>query len=236
MMRLRAACTRLAFAAAAISIASPAFAAESPRQLLVSAAFGTSDKSIALARIDAALKGANAALLRDPADREAGLQRALAISYRGKLNRSRADLVAARAALEALVAAHPRDAEMQMALAGWHLGAVIELGGLIARTGLGARKATGLRALELAMTLGAGRALFPALASLTMVQLNPHDLTAGRRLAEAAVNSRVATPIDHLMQKQAAALLPSLRPGNGKAAVRAARSLAPFGRLHSTLI
>lgn len=221
---------RLAFVAV-LAVASPAFAADSPRELLVSAAFGTRDRAIALARIDAAIKCADRVLAHDPADREARLQRAMAIGYRGKLKRNRADLIAARGTFEALVLAQPRDAEAQMALAGWHLGAVIELGSLMARTGLGARKAVGLQALERAIALGGGRSLYPAYASMTLIQLDPDDIARGRKLAEAAVNARVATPIDLLMQRQAAALLTALRPGNGKAAARTAKQLLPFGRL-----
>ena len=220
------------FAAAAIlaAVAAPA-AAETPRQLLVSAAFGTSDKAKALTLIDQAINGADTALRRNPADREARLQRAVAISYRGKLKRSRADLVVARKAFQSLVASDPHDAEAQLALGGWHLGAVIEVGALVAQTALGAKRATGLQALERAGAGGGGRALFPAFASLTRIQLDPHDVPTARRLAEAAVKARASSPIDKIMQRQAAALLPSLRSGNGKAAAKAATLLLPFGRL-----
>lgn len=218
-----------AIAATAV-IACPA-AAETPRTLLIGAAFHTSDKDMALGRIDAALEAAEATLARNPRDQEARLQRALAISYRGKLTRSRADLIAARHGFEAVAEANPRNAEAQMALAGWHLGAVIELGPLLARTALGARTATGKEALGRAMALGGDRAIFPAFACLTQIQLDPGDVAGARRLAEAALRKRAATPIDVIMQKQAAALLPSLRSGNGKAAARIAKALLPFGRI-----
>jgi len=221
----------LAFALGGVAVSTPAFAIDSPRELLVSAAFGTRDRTVALARIDAALAGANAMLASDPTNREARLQRAVAISYRGKLKRDRRDLMAARTAFEGLVASQPRDAEAQMALAGWHLGAVIELGALVARTGLGARKNIGLQALQRAVALGGGRPFFPAFASLTLIQIDPHDMVNGRRLAEAAVTGRATAPIDVIMQRQAAALLTTLRTGNGKAAAHAAKLLLPFGRL-----
>lgn len=215
---------------ATAAIACPA-AAETPRTLLIGAAFHTSDKEMALARIDAALHATDAALARNPGDQEARLQRALAISYRGKLNRNRADLLAARRGFEAVAASNPRNAEAQMAIAGWHLGAVIELGPLLARTALGARAATGKQALNRAMALGGDRAIFPAFACLTRIQLDPGDVAGARLLAEAALKKRAATPIDVIMQKQAAALLPSLRSGNGKAAAKIAKLLLPFGRI-----
>ena len=219
------------FAAAAAAISSPAFAADGPRELLVSAAFDANSKPAALSTIERALEAADEAIARNPGDREARLNRAVAISYRGKLKRNRSDLAAARAAFEALVASNPRDAEAQMGLAGWHLGAIIELGPLMARTMLGARKEKGLQALNRALALGSGHAFFPAYASLTRIQLDPHDVAGARRLAEAAVKAPAPEPIDRVMQRRAKTLLGSLVANNGKAAAKAAERLLPFGRL-----
>jgi hypothetical protein len=224
----------LAASFAIIAMATPSssgVATPTPRELLISAAFGTHDKATALARIDAGLRAANLLLARNPADHEAGLQRAVAISYRGKLTRNRADLVAARQAFESLAAAQPRDPEAQMAIAGWNLGAVVELGPFMARAALGAKRATGLQALDKSVTLGAGRPLFPAFASLARIQLDPNDVARSRQLAEAAVQANAASPLGLIMQKRAAALLPLLRAGNGKAAAKAATRLLPFGQL-----
>lgn len=206
-------------------------AAESPRELLVSAAFQARDKGTALARIEAAMKGADAILSARPDDREAKLQKAVALSYRGKLKRSRSDIIAARKQFEALVAANPNDPEALMALAGWHLAAVIELGPVVARTALGARKGRGMEALERALKLGGNRAFFPAFASLNRIQINPGDVGAARALAEAAVKGRVSTPMDRIMQSRAAALLKALASGNGKSAAKMADHLLPFGRI-----
>lgn len=219
-----------AVSAFAVFAAAPA-EAQSPRELLVSAAFHARDKGTALARIDAAMKAADAILARRPNDHEARLQKGVALSYRGKLKRSRSDILAARRAFEALVAASPRDAEAQMALAGWHLGAVIELGPVVARTALGARKGHGMQALERALKLGGGRAFFPGFASLNRIQLDPGNIGAARALAEAAVKGKAVSSIDRIMQSRAAALLRALGSGNGKAAAKAADDLLPFGRL-----
>jgi hypothetical protein len=219
------------FALVAMATPSPAVTSATPRELLISAAFATHDKATALARIDSGLKAANLLLARNPGDREARLQRAVAISYRGKLTRNRADLVAAHQAFESLAAAQPGDAETQMALAGWNLGAVIELGPFMAGAALGAKRGKGLQALDRSVALGAGRPLFPAFASLTRIQLDPSDVARSRQLAEAAVRGNAASPIDRIMQRQAAALIPLLRAGNGKAAAKAATRLLPFGQL-----
>lgn len=205
--------------------------AQDAREILTSAAFAPSTKAAALARVGQALAAAEAACKHDPRDQNARLQRALAISYRGKLNRSRADLVAAKAQMEAVVAADPQNPEAHMALAGWHLGSVIELGPLLARSVLGARTATGLAELDRAVALGGGRASIPVLASLHRIQLDPSDVAGARRLTEAALAARATTPFERAMQRQAAAFLPSLRPGNGRAAAAVAKSLLPFGRV-----
>ena len=220
----------LAFGLLVVLVSSPA-AAESARELLTSAAFTPSDKATALGRIHHALKSAEAAVARNPGDQEGRLQRALAMSYRGKLTRNRSDIMAARQEFEAAIKSDPRSADAQMALAGWHLGVVIELGPFVARTALGARTATGLQALDRALALAGDRAFFPAIASLQRIQIDPRDVAGARRLAEAALSSSAATPLDRLLQRQMATLLPSLRTGNGKAAAKVAKLLLPFGRV-----
>lgn len=217
--------------AAAISCLAAPACAQSARDTLVGAAFHVRDRPTALARVDAALASANTVLARSPGDREAQLQRALALGYRGKLRRNRGEVQTARKHFEALVAANPRDAEAQMALGGFHLGAIIELGPLVARTALGARRERGLQAMNAALASGDGRAVFPAFASFNRIQLDPRDIAGARALAEAAVKGRVVRPEDRVMQRAAVQLLALLSAGNGKAAAVLADKLMPFGRL-----
>jgi hypothetical protein len=73
--------------------------------------------------------------------------------------------------------------------------------------------------------------MFAAFASLTRIQLDPSDVKEARRLAELAVSAVAATHVDKIMQRQAAALLPLLRAGNGKAAAKSATLMLPFGRV-----
>lgn len=213
-------------------VAAPA-AAQTPREMLVSAAFSARDAASALAQVEAARKAAEAQLARDPASYEARLQRAIAIGYRAKLKRSPGDARTARRAFEALAAANPRDPEAQLALGGWHLLAIIELGPLLAGTILGARRAAGMQALNRSIAMSGGRALFPGYAGLTLIQLDPGDVAAARRLAEAAASGRTPTNADRIMQRHARALLVPLRADDGKAAAALAKMLMPFGRLAS---
>lgn len=203
--------------------------AQSPREILMSAAFNTPAKPAALAKVGAAIQASSAILAQSPGDREAKLQHGIAVGYRGQLKRGLPDVQAARRTFDALAVSYPRDAEIQMALAGWHLGAIIEIGPLMART-LGARRASGLQALDRSVALGGGRAFFPAYASMLRIRLNPKDIAGAQKLAEAAVKASAPTPVDRLTQKQAASLLTSLRAGNGKASAALAKKMMPFGK------
>ena len=216
---------------AVMAIAAPAPAATGAADILIVAAYNTPDKATALARIDRALKAAEAALARNPKDKDARLHRALAISYRGKLAKSRNDLMASRREFEAIVAADPQNAEAQLALAGWHLAAINAVGPMLARSMLGARKSVGLQALDRALALGGSRALFPAFAGLTRIQLEPGEVAVAKRLAEAAMKAATPSTIDKVMQRNAAAMLKTLGTEGGQAAAKQARLLAPFGRV-----
>jgi len=209
--------------------AAPAMAA-SPRDILTNAAFVTRDKATALAQLSQAEAGANAVLARAPGDREAQLTKAMVIGYRAKLNRSRADAVEARKRFDAIAAASPRDPEAQAIVAGWHIDAVSELGGFVAGAALGAKKATGLAALDRSVALGGNRALFPGLAALLRLSLDGSDPQA-RGLAEAALKGTTPAAVDRVVQRSMTPLLVAIRAGNAKATQTLAKQSLPFGRV-----
>ena len=105
--------------ACAMMLAAPAWA--SPRDTLLQAAFGPSDKAHALALVQGARAEAAAELVRNPQNGEAALQQAMATGYAAKLARGTQDAKSARLQFEQLVARNPRDPEPLLALAGWHL-------------------------------------------------------------------------------------------------------------------
>jgi hypothetical protein len=212
-----------------VCIAAPVEAA-TPRDILLDAAFNTRDSATALARIAQAEAGANVQLARSAGDFDARLSRAMAIGYRAKLTRNRTDALSARHQFEALAAAHPRDAEAAAAVGTWHLDSVIQLGGLIAGMALGAKKAAGLAALDRAVALGEGCAMFPALAALLRMAIDPRDPRA-RALGEAAARGTTPEPIDRLMQRNVATALAALKSGKPDVAQDLAKELLPFGRV-----
>ena len=216
---------------AIVAIAPAAAMAETPRELLTAAAFQTSSKSKALALVSQAIAASDKILSERPGDDEAMLQRGVAIGYRAKLTRSRSDARASLSIFERLVAENPRDAEARMGLAGWHLDAIDQLGGVVARTVLGAKAQAGEAALARAVALGGDRAFYPGLAAMMQIRKDQRDVAQARRWAEAAATAKTPTPLDVLMKRAAIAILPALRANDGKAAATLARKLLPFGRM-----
>jgi len=207
--------------------------AATPRDTLLQAAFVTTDPAQAAAELAAALAACDAILARLPGDGEARLQRTLAIGYRAKLTHNRTDALETRRSLEAMIATHPADAELQLALGGWHASAIVQLGSMMARTVLGARRAEALTALDRAAQLGAGHASYPAMAALFRIALDASDTVTALRLAEAAVRAPATSSFDRMVQRRAAAILPALRAGHGADASAAAQRLLPFGGLRT---
>jgi hypothetical protein len=217
---------------AALFAMGPAAAlADTPRELLTAAAFQAPDKDKALALIGQAITASDRILAGRPGDHEATLQRGIAIGYRAKLTRSRSDARASLGIFEGLAAKNPRDAEAQMVIAGWHLDAIAQLGGFMARTVLGARTQVGEAALNRAVALGGDRAFYPGLGAMMRIRLDHGDVAEARKWAEAAATAPTPTPLDTLMKRNALAILPALRASDGRKAAALARKLLPFGKL-----
>lgn len=204
--------------------------AESPRDLLTHASFQDRDKASAMKRVAIAHAAATAQLGRAPGDREAALMQATALGYRAKLTGSRGDAIAARKVMEQLVAKLPSDPERQVVLGAWHMGAVHRLGRMVARAALGASKPAGIAALDRAVALGGGRAMFPALAGMLRLEMDPTD-ARGRALVETAAHATTPTAIDRHLQRGAAAVLKALHAGDKDGVRRLASLMLPFGRI-----
>ena len=194
---------RNSFAIALIASVAVQAQAASPRDTLIRAAFATPNKAQALGLVNQAIAEANATLAPDARRPEAQLQHALGIGYRGQLTRSPSDARTAHHALEAIAAAEPADAEVQIAMAGWHLTAVGDLGDFFARTLLGASRSQGLAALDRAVAMGGDRAFFPAYAALIRIKLDSSDTATPLRLAERAATAEAPGAIDRVTQRAA---------------------------------
>lgn len=214
----------------AVALAAPVVArAETPRDMLTTTAFAARDKTAALEQIAGAQAVADATLAKAPGDAEAQMTRAMATSYRAKLTHSRADALSAKAQFEALALKHPQDPEAQAAIGAWHLNAVESLGSVLARGALGARKSAGLAATDRAIALGGDRALFPGLAALLRLALDPKD-ARGAALAETAAKGSTPTLLDRMIQRRAAQIAAVARGGDLKLTQALAKRLLPLGQ------
>lgn len=201
-----------------------------PRDALVSAVFGTASRADTLAQIDAVKASAESILAKSPGNREAALIRAMATGYRAKLTRNRSGALASRAMFDALVKNDPRDADALAALGGWHLDAVAGVGGFLARTMLGADRATGNALFDRAIAAGGSHTMVLAFAALLRLQLSGGDVR-GRALAEAASRAVAVTPLDLQLKRGIMTVLVPLRAGDATDAQRVAREVLPLGRV-----
>jgi hypothetical protein len=207
---------------ALLLLATPGIAcAESGRETLIQTAFVVRDRDAALAQLASVEASSAAALAKAPGDSEALLSRAMATSYRAKLTHSRSDALSAKVQFEALVAKNPRDAEALAALGAWHLSAVKALGALVARGGLAA--------IDRALAVGGDRALFPGIAGLLRLAIDPSDPRGATLIAQAAHASTMTT-VDRLVQRRAAQLELVLKGGNTKLIQALANRLLPLGQ------
>jgi hypothetical protein len=222
----------LGWTALAVAWTANAASAQSPREMLVTAAFHETDKAVALARIDRARTNAAALLARNADDQDAAMVQATALGYRAKLTGNRGEALAARKQFEGLVERFPRNPEASVALGAWHVGVISKFGRIVGRAAVGAQKGVGLASLDRAVALGGDRAMFLGLAGLLRLELDPND-TRAHQLTEAAARGSTPTGIDRLFQRAAAAVLVPLRRGDRKAAQKLADRLLPLGRFDS---
>ncbi len=217
--------------AAAIVLAAPAASAASPRATLVTAAFQTGGKTQALALVNQAIRSLDATLAKEPGNRDAQLQQGIAYGYRGKLTRSLGDARRGRDLLTTFANRHPSDPEAQIALGGWHLTVINEVGGFVGGSALGASKSKGLAALNKAVSLGGNRAFFPADAGLARLALDAKDASAAKLLLDKAVRAPAPAEVDRITQAAAKRVVALIRAGDNKGASRLAEQLLPFGRI-----
>jgi len=217
-------------AAAIVALSAPQVAvAASPRATLVSAAFETGGKSQALALVNSAIGALNATLAKDANNRDAQLQQGIAYGYRGKLTRSIGDARKARDLLTKFVQRHPSDPEGQVALGGWHLTVLNDVGSLVGGT-LGASKSKGIAALDRAVKQGANRAFFPAYSGLSRIALDSSDVSAAKALLQKASSAAAPSEVDRITRAAAGRVLALINSGKPKEASRLAQDLLPFGR------
>jgi len=220
-------------AGAMIAIAAPARAA-SGWDLLAEAAFRAPTTARARELLSQARIEAEAALRRDPADREAGLRQAVAAAWGVMLAGGAGRAREARRLIEREIAARPGNADAHLALGAWHIEAVRRVGMLAGL--IGASRRDGNAALDRAVTLGGDRALPAGYAALLRAASGEGRSAAERAavltLARRAARGTTPTGLDAMMRANAERFAAALADPRADAA-RTAAPLLPFGRLES---
>lgn len=212
---------------APLALAATPAPAQSPRELLLHAAFEDRSRDAALAKVDRARALALAAAARSPGDQEAAVIAATAQGYRAKLTGNRSEAMAAKKQFDAVAARFPRNPEAQIGLGAWHLSIINRAGALLGRV-LGARRNVGVACLDRSVAYGGDRAMFPGLAGMMLIEANGED-PRGRELVERAVQASAPTPLDRIVKRASAQVAAALRRGDAKAATALADRLLPFG-------
>lgn len=203
----------------------------SARALLVRAAYLARTRSEALALIAEAERDAAAAVALDPANREALLQRAAALGYRARFERSRSKGAAGRDQLRDITRRFPDWDAGWIALALWHGEALDTLGRLVARTALGASSDAMGRDFARAAALDPASPVTPAAQGMMLLRLGEGDPEAARRLLARAQSLPARDAYEALLQRQAAQVLAELDRAGVKAARQRAQALAPFAAI-----
>ena len=196
-------------------------------QLVAASAF--TDKAAAKAAIDAAQRDFEAALVKAPNSGEAAIQRAIALGYRAKLDRSPGEAKATRQAMEAVLAKDPNNALANAALGGWHGGAIATLGGFLAGSVLGASRSASERYFATAMAREPRNIIHPVTYAFTLLDLDPDNGPKAATLLRGAVALPVRDAYDTQNRKGAAAVLALLDKGDARGARTLAKRIQPFG-------
>ena len=199
------------------------------RAELTIAGYTLTDKTAAKVAIDAAQRDFEAALAKAPNNQEAAIQRAIALGYRAKLDRSPGEAKETRKAMEAVLAKDPNYALANAALGGWHGGAVATLGGFIAGTVLGASRSASDRYFAVAMARDPKNIIHPVTYAFTLLDLDADNGPKAAQLLRTAVALPTKDAYDAQNRKGAAMVLALLDKGDAKGARTLAKKIEPFG-------
>jgi hypothetical protein len=197
------------------------------RATLAVAAFQAPSKKQALALIDQAERDYAAAAALAPGRADIALQRAIAVGYRAKIDRSPKGAKAARDAILSIREKHPRYALAWSALGGWHGESVATLGRMMAGAVLGAKRADATVCFERAIALEPQSPVHPVLWALAAIKI-PSERARVRPLLEAAARLKPRDGFELLVRTHGDAVLAKLRTGDADGAAELAERVTPF--------
>ena len=201
------------------------------RSLLAIAAYRTADKRRAVELCNEAASLADTALAKRPGFAPALLEKGIAVGYVAKLERSPGKGKAARKLMDAARTAMPDDALAWAALGGWHGEAVATLGGFLAGSVLGAKKAEAIRAFETALTKPGAGTIVPTYYAFNLLALGGDDALRVKALLAQASRTTPGDGFEALMKRQAEQVLALLQKNDLAGARTLAKRLQPFGTI-----
>ena len=199
------------------------------RSTLTLAGYQATDKARAKEAIAAAERDFDAAIAKAPNNLEARTQKAIAVGYRAKLDRSPGEGKQARQLMEGVLARDTNYPLANAALGGWHGGAVATLGSFLASTLLGASRKDMERYFTVAMAREPKVNIHPVTYAVTLLDIDKGNAPRVRQLLQGAVALPVRDAFDTQNRKAAQQILALLDKGDAKAAQALARRLQPFG-------
>ncbi len=201
------------------------------RAQLQIAAYQTTDKTKARSLIAAANKNFDAALAKAPGNVDATLQKIIAQGYVAKLDQSPGGAKAMKKALDALLAAYPDDAVAWAVLGGWNGGAVASVGKFVASTMLGANPGNMTKAFDRAMALAPTDPAHPSFYALTLLDIDDDNAPKAKALLARAAAMPATDGYSIALKNAGGGVLKLLNAGDNKGAQAAARRVLPFGML-----
>lgn len=200
------------------------------RSQLVLARFFLSaeEKEVALKR---AIELSQKAVAMNPDHIEANLQAAIALGYRGRLQRSSRDARQARRHIEAALEVEPHNPWALAALGGWHGEVVMEAGTFFARAFFNAGRSDAIRHYEEALEIAPDNIPIRASFAKTLLRFErKRYLPRAERLLEQTVAKQPVNAFDRLIRDEAQEILTTLQSGDSEALKSLLDRTAPFSR------
>lgn len=201
------------------------------RAALMVAGYQSADKASAKVTIGLAERDFAAAIAKAPNNLEARTQKAIAMGYRAKLDKSAGEGKDAKTQMEAVLSRDPNYPLANAALGGWHGGAVATLGSFLASTLLGANRKAMDTYFSNAMARDPKSIVHPVTYAVTLLDIDAGNGAKAATLLKTAVTLPVRDAFDAENRKAAVQVLARLTAGDPKGARILARRLQPFGNL-----